>query len=40
VENRTAVFVFFIGDRLYGTVLAFVSLAARILKDVEPQLLP
>ncbi len=52
VENRTAAFVFFIGDRLYGTVLAFVpgktagnykftsALAVQILKDLEPQLLP
>lgn len=52
VENRTAAFVFFIGDRLYGTVLAFVpgktagnykftsALAVQILKDLEPRLLP
>ncbi len=49
-ENRTAAFVFFIGDRLYGTVLAFVpgkaaanykftsALAVQILKDLEPKL--
>lgn len=52
VQNRTAAFVFFIGDRLYGTVLAFVpgksagnykftsALAVQILKDLEPRLLP
>jgi len=52
VVNRTAAFVFFIGDRFYGTVLAFVAdrsaahyqftsaLAVQILKDLEPRLLP
>jgi membrane peptidoglycan carboxypeptidase len=52
VESRTAAFVFFIGDRFYGTVLAFVpgkaagnykftsALAVQVLKDLEPQLLP
>ncbi len=52
VENRTAAFVFFIGNRFYGTVLAFVpgktagnykftsALAVQILKDLEPRLLP
>lgn len=50
--NRTAAFVFMIGDRFYGTVTAFVpgktsdnykftsALAVQILKDLEPQLLP
>ncbi|HLG99239.1 MAG TPA: transglycosylase domain-containing protein [Bryobacteraceae bacterium] len=48
--SRTATFVFFIGDRYYGTVLAFVpgakaasyrftsALAVQILKDVTPQI--
>ena len=52
VVNRTAAFVFFIGDRWYGTILAFVpggkaanygftsALAVQILKDLEPRLLP
>ncbi len=52
VVSRTAAFVFFIGDRFYGTVLAFVpgktagnykftsALAVQVLKDLEPQLLP
>ena len=52
VVNRTAAFVFFIGDRFYGTVLAFVpgqaagnykftsALAVQVLKDLEPSLLP
>jgi hypothetical protein len=52
VQNRTAAFVFFIGDRFYGTVLAFVpgksagdygftsALAVQVLKDLEPSLLP
>ena len=51
VVNRTAAFVFFIGDRFYGTILAFVpgkaaahykftsALAVQILKDLEPRLL-
>jgi cell division protein FtsI/penicillin-binding protein 2 len=46
--NRTAAFAFVIGDRFYGTVLAFVpgksaedyeftsSLAVQIFKDLEP----
>jgi cell division protein FtsI/penicillin-binding protein 2 len=50
--NRTAAFVFFIGDRFFGTVLAFVpdqaaanyaftsALAVQILKDLEPRLMP
>ncbi|MGA7929059.1 MAG: transglycosylase domain-containing protein, partial [Candidatus Sulfotelmatobacter sp.] len=50
--NRTAAFVFMIGDRFYGTVTAFVpgktsanynftsALAVQVLKDLEPQLLP
>ena len=52
VVNRTAAFVFFIGDRFYGTILAFVpgkaaanykftsALAVQVLKDLEPRLLP
>ena len=48
--SRTATFVFFIGDRYYGTVLAFVpgakaasyrftsALAVQILKDIAPQI--
>jgi membrane peptidoglycan carboxypeptidase len=50
--NRTAAFVFFIGDRFFGTVLAFVpgrqavhydftsALAVQLLKDLTPALLP
>lgn len=50
VVSRTATFVFFVGDRFYGTVLAFVpgskaasykftsALAVQIFKDLEPQL--
>jgi len=50
--NRTATFVFMIGDRFYGTVTAFVpgktsanynftsALAVQPLKDLEPQLIP
>jgi hypothetical protein len=50
VVNRTAAFVFFIGDRFYGTILAFVpgqmasdytftsALAVQVLKDLEPRL--
>ncbi len=52
VVSRTAAFVFFIGDRFYGTILAFVpgknagdynftsALAVQVLKDLEPRLLP
>ena len=52
VVNRTAAFVFFLGDRFYGTILAFVpgksagnykftsALAVQVLKDLEPRLLP
>ncbi len=52
VVNRTAAFVFFIGDRFYGTILAFVpgkaaanyeftsALAVQVLKDLEPRLEP
>ena len=52
VVNRTAVFTFFIGDRFFGTVLAFVpgkkagnykftsALAVQVLKDLTPELLP
>lgn len=51
VVNRTAAFVFFIGNRFYGTILAFVpgrkaanykftsALAVQVLKDLEPRLL-
>ena len=50
VVSRTATFVFMIGDRYYGTILAFVpgskaasykftsALAVQILKDLTPQL--
>ncbi len=50
--NRTATFVFIIGDRLFGTVTAFVpgkkaasykfssALAVQILKDLAPTLRP
>jgi membrane peptidoglycan carboxypeptidase len=50
VVSRTATFVFTIGDRYYGTILAFVpgskaasykftsALAVQILKDIAPQL--
>ena len=50
--SRTATFVFMIGDRFYGTVVAFVqgpkaasykftsALAVQILKDLAPQLEP
>lgn len=50
--NRTAAFVFFIGDRFFGTVTAFVpgkasatynftsALAVQVLKDLEPRLEP
>jgi membrane peptidoglycan carboxypeptidase len=50
--NRTAAFTFFIGDRFFGTVLAFVpgkqaasydftsALAVQILKDLTPSFLP
>ena len=49
VVSRTATFVFMIGDRYYGTILAFVpgskaasykftsALAVQILKDITPQ---
>ncbi len=52
VVNRTAAFVFFIGDRFYGTILAFVpgndaahykftsALAVQVLRDLEPRLMP
>jgi membrane peptidoglycan carboxypeptidase len=52
VVSRTATFVFMIGDRFYGTVLAFVpgskaasykftsALAVQIFKDLTPQLKP
>jgi membrane peptidoglycan carboxypeptidase len=52
VVNRTAVFTFFIGDRFFGTILAFVpgqqaghydftsALAVQVLKDLTPDLLP
>ena len=50
--NRTAAFVFFIGDRYFGTVLAFVpgknadnykftsSLAVQVFKDLMPSVVP
>ena len=50
--NRTAVFVFFIGDRFYGVVTAYVAgqdsddynftsgLAVQLLKAAAPQLMP
>jgi membrane peptidoglycan carboxypeptidase len=50
VVNRTAAFAFFIGDRFFGTVLAFVpgkeaadykftsALAVQVLKDLSPTL--
>jgi hypothetical protein len=50
--NRTAAFAFFIGDRFFGTVLAFVpgkqaasynftsALAVQILNDLTPSFLP
>lgn len=50
--NRTAAFTFFIGDRFFGTALAFVSgkqvdsygftsaLAVQLLKDLTPDLAP
>jgi hypothetical protein len=50
--DRTATFVFFLGDRLYGTVTVFVSgqqagryhftsaLAVSLLKALEPELRP
>lgn len=52
VVNRTPAFVFFLGDRFYGTILAFVpgkkashykftnALAVQVLKNLEPRLLP
>jgi membrane peptidoglycan carboxypeptidase len=52
VANRTAAFTFMIGDRFFGTVMAFVpgesagnyeftsSLAVQVLKDLEPTLKP
>ncbi len=52
VVSRTATFVFMIGDRFYGTVVAFVpgskaasykftsALAVQIFKDLAPQLRP
>ncbi len=52
VVSRTATFVFMIGDRFYGTVVAFVpgskaasykftsALAVQIFKDLTPQLKP
>jgi membrane peptidoglycan carboxypeptidase len=52
VVNRTAAFAFFIGDRFFGTILAFVpgkqaaeyeftsALAVQVLKDLSPVFLP
>lgn len=50
VVNRTATFVFFVGDRYFGTIVAFVpgskaasytftsALAVQIFKDITPQI--
>ena len=50
--NRTATFVFFIGDRFFGVVTAFVpgqgaasfrftsALAVQVLKNLAPRLMP
>jgi len=52
VVSRTATFVFMIGDRFYGTIVAFVpgskaasykftsALAVQLFKDLTPQLKP
>jgi hypothetical protein len=52
VVSRTAIFVFMVGDRLYGTVIAYVpgpkaasyrftsALAVQIFKDLAPQIRP
>lgn len=52
VVNRTATFVFIVGDRFFGTVTAFVpgegaahyeftsALAVQILRDLAPELMP
>jgi len=52
VLDRTATFVFFLGDRFYGTITAYVpgsiaasyhftsALAVQLLKAIEPQLEP
>ena len=52
VVDRTATFVFFLGDRFYGTITAYVpgasagayhftsALAVQLLKAIEPQLDP
>ena len=52
VVNRTAAFAFFIGDRFFGTILAFVpgrdaadykftsALAVQVLKDLSPVFSP
>jgi hypothetical protein len=52
VANRTAMFVFMIGDRFFGTVMVFVpgesagkyeftsSLAVQVFKDLQPMLKP
>jgi hypothetical protein len=52
VVDRTATFVFFLGDRFFGTVTAYVpgavairydftsALAVQLLKAIEPQLRP
>jgi hypothetical protein len=52
VVDRTATFVFFLGDRFFGTITAYVpgavairydftsALAVQLLKAIEPQLRP
>jgi cell division protein FtsI/penicillin-binding protein 2 len=52
VVNRTATFVFMVGDRFYGTIIAYVpgpkaasyrftsALAVQIFKDLAPQIKP
>ena len=52
IVDRTATFVFFLGDRFYGTITAYVpgasagayhftsALAVQLLKAIEPQLDP
>jgi hypothetical protein len=52
VVDRTATFVFFLGDRFFGTITAYVpgavairydftsALAVQLLKALEPQLWP
>jgi hypothetical protein len=52
VVNRTATFVFMVGDRFYGTIIAYVpgpkaasyrftsALAVQIFKDLAPEIKP